>query len=41
MIYVTNFYKKYLPSKLEIQYERGMYFSIDFGWYSIHFDIVH
>ena len=27
-----------VPSKLEMQYERGMYFSFDFGWYSIHFD---
>ena len=29
-----------VTSKLEIQYERGMYFSFDFGWYSVHFDIV-
>ena len=29
-----------VTSKLEIQYERGMHFSFDFGWYSIHFDIV-
>ena len=28
------------PSKLEMQYKRGMYFSFDLGWYSIHFDIV-
>ena len=29
-----------VTSKLEIQYERGMYFSFDFSWCSIHFDIV-
>ena len=28
-------------SKLEIKYKRGIYFSFDFGWYSVHFDIVH
>ena len=28
-------------AKPKIQYEKGMYyFSFDFGWYSIHFDIV-
>ena len=32
-----NFFQD-VPLKLEIQYERGMYFSFDFGWYSIHFD---
>ena len=31
----------YKFSKLETQYERDMYFSFDFGWYSTtHFDIV-
>ena len=29
-----------LCSKLEIQNKRGMSFSSDFCWYSIHFDIV-
>ena len=27
-------------SKLEIQCQKGLYFSFDFGWYSIHIDIV-
>ena len=35
----TSFYKTYLQDKYN-KYERGMYFSLDFGWYSIHFDIV-
>ena len=26
-----------VPSKLEVQYESGMYFSFDFCGYSIHF----
>ena len=26
--------------KLKIQCKKGMYFSFDFGWYSIHFDII-
>ena len=30
---------KDVPSKFEIQYEKGKYFSFDFGWYAIHFDI--
>ena len=38
---MTNFYKKYLPSTLEIPYKKGMYFSFDFGWYSIYLDIVN
>ena len=24
-----------------MQYKKGMYFLFKFGWYSIHFDIVH
>ena len=28
-----------LPSKLEIQCKKGMYFSFDFGWYFINLDI--
>ena len=39
-VYLTSFYKMYVQSKHEIQYKRGMYFSSDFSWYSIHFDIV-
>ena len=27
-----------VPSKLEIQCKKGMYFSFDFGWYSVHLD---
>ena len=30
-----------LPSKLEIQCKKGMYFSFDFGWYFINLDIAH
>ena len=39
--------KKLLPrlantsEKLEIQFKKVMHFSFDFGWYSIHLDIVH
>ena len=29
-----------VPSKLEIQCKKGVHFSFDFGWYSIHLDIV-
>ena len=38
-MYLTNFHEE-VPSKLEIQLKKGMYFSFKFGWYSIHFDIV-
>ena len=34
------FYKE-VPSKLEIQYKKWMYFSFDFGWYSIRLGIDH
>ena len=37
--YLTNFCKKYISSKLVIQCTKGMYFSFDFGWYSIHLDV--
>ena len=30
-----------LPSKFEIQCKKGIYFSFDFGWFFINFDIVH
>ena len=36
---LTNF-KIAIPSKLEIQYKRGMYFSFGFGWYTVYFDSV-
>ena len=29
-----------VPSKLQIQRKKGLYFSFDFGWYSIHFYFV-
>ena len=29
-----------VPPKLEIKCKKDMYFSFDFGWYSIHLDIV-
>ena len=29
-----------VPSKLQIN-KKGVYFSFDFGWYSIHLDFVH
>ena len=28
-----------VPSKLEIQCKKGMYFSFNFGWYSIRLDL--
>ena len=28
----ANYYKKYLPLKLQIQFKKGVYFSFDFGW---------
>ena len=34
----TNFHKK-VPSKLEIKF-KSMYFSFDFDWYCINFNIV-
>ena len=30
-----------VSSKLKIQCKKGVHFSFVFGWYSIHFDIVH
>ena len=41
-MYLLNFYKKYIPSKLEIQCKNGMFFS----WFwlvfcAVHLDIVH
>ena len=29
-----------VPSKLQIQCKKGIYFSFDFGWYSINLDFV-
>ena len=31
--YLVTFYE--VPSKLEIHYKKGMYFSFDFTWYSV------
>ena len=36
---VAYFRKKYIQ-KFEIQYKKGVYFSFDFGSYSIYLDIV-
>ena len=36
--YLTNFYKKYLQNISKCK--KRLYFSFDFGWYSIHLDIV-
>ena len=33
-MYLLNFYKKYIASKLEIQCKNGMFF-FDFGWCSV------
>ena len=38
---IFNFYKRYVPSKLEMQCKTGIYFSFIFAWYFIQFDIVH
>ena len=35
--YLTNVYKSYLYN---LKYKKGVYFSVDFAWYSIHLDIV-
>ena len=32
---------KEVPLKVGIKCKKGMYFSFDFVWYSIHLDIVH
>ena len=41
MVAVSFKFLQELPSKLEIQCKKGMYFSFDFGWYFINLDIVH
>ena len=38
VVYLINFYKKYIPSKLEIHCKKGMYISFNFDWYSILLD---
>ena len=35
-----HFYKKYMPSKPEIRYKIGVYFSLTFGCYFIQLDFV-
>ena len=37
---IVNFFITSRPPKLEIQCKKDIYFSFDFGWYSIHLDIV-
>ena len=32
---------KEVPSRIEIHCNKGMYFSFEFDWYSIHLDIVY
>ena len=40
--YVLYFFtRNMVPSKLEIKYKPGMYFSFNFGCYSIQHDIIH
>ena len=38
---VSLFFLQKVPLKLEIQCEKGVYFSFDFGWYSIQWLIFH
>ena len=33
---LKNFYKKYIPSKLEMECKKDIHFSLDFGWFSVH-----
>ena len=33
--------RKDIPSKLEIKCKKGVYFSFDFGWYSIRFNLAN
>ena len=40
MVAVSFQFLQELPSKLEIQCKKGIYFSFDFGWYFINLDIV-
>ena len=35
------FFFKKVPSKLEIQCKKGVYFLFDFGWYSIQWLVFH
>ena len=37
---IVNFFITSRPPKLEIQCKKDIYFSFNFGWYSIHLDIV-
>ena len=40
MVAVSFKFLQELPSKLEIPCKKGMFFSFDFGWYFISFDIL-
>ena len=39
--YLVNFYKKYLQNLKYNVKKVAMYFSFDFGWYSIHLNIIN
>ena len=38
---LTNFCKDLQNLKQNVKCKKGVYFSFDYRWYSIHFDIVH
>ena len=40
LVAVSYKFLQVVPTKLEIQCNKGMYFSFNFGWNSIHLDIV-
>ena len=40
MVAVSFKFLQELPSKLEAQCKKGMFFSFDFGWYFISLDIL-
>ena len=40
MVAVSFKFLQELPSKLEVQCKKGMFFSFDFGWYFISLDIL-
>ena len=40
MMAVSYKFSEEVPSKLEMQCKKGIYFSFDFGWYTIQVDII-
>ena len=40
LVAVSYKFLQEVPTKLEIQCKKGMYFSFNFGWNSSHLDIV-